>query len=784
MSSREPTAANVEATEVCVVVSHAARKFQITLPAATATVGDIKNRIEQSTGVPVERQRLLFGAHTLKQYRNGDIENVRLIDIVVKPSGRANEKGIKAPAGTNDNPKEGRDDNSSSGNGTVTLTSGSVITLPVMLLGTAASAPHVDEEVTAQLHRLVTTTLEHDSRWFRCSYGKGYARQTAFVCRTCVDSGAADPSHAICYACAEVCHTGHDVEEWGVRYFMRCDCCTPVCWRDIKVNGSKEEWDKKAVNDHSSEGNRGQGDENSKMSRGVLPLIRKAEETRQLKRCCFILDSETSEPPVSREAVPLNGRNIYPRSSYAWCFCCCEDDYPPDGTNESAGVVCMLCATCFWSAHITRLHTGMLNRLPCHGNLVEGDVVAFYCETCKGVVCGPCRLRCHADHEVQKDVVVAPYEQHGKGAVANSRDHTFKCECGCFSSDKSAGDDGLNDRNASLLPPNTAVDIMNSDSLIGFICAYCMQEHPWLADRDYRYCYGGKLPDPVPKEQHKPIVSCNFPPDAECPDDRYPFHGMLFSVDAFTEKMTCKCAPCRQAYERFAPRTTTTAQDEMAVELHEACDHCGRNIRDENAFMCQTCELCCGKAFFVCRRCNSLRLGLNLPTPSSTNDESVHGNTQEGNTVSSTEQEDEPASWDHPSDHVFLEDTCENLFNLCGMCVAHHLGPQAEDLSSMDAESIAGTVMTVLQRTFGEAPLTFDPKDIAQHHQLLQQQKKKPNASANTQSSSNERTGRRVSPASIAKGCKRPRIEESEDDSDVRNGVSSGSGAHDGDDQI
>lgn len=86
-------------------------------------------------------------------------------------------------------------------------------------------------EVASALSRTISTTLEKEGSWYRCSYSQGYVRQTAYVCRTCVEEGRAAPDHAICFACTEICHANHNVEEWGMRYHMRCDCCTSKCWR-------------------------------------------------------------------------------------------------------------------------------------------------------------------------------------------------------------------------------------------------------------------------------------------------------------------------------------------------------------------------------------------------------------------------------------------------------------------------------------------------------------------------------------------------------------------------
>ncbi|PWU99189.1 hypothetical protein C3747_222g82 [Trypanosoma cruzi] len=712
----------VGAAEIRVAVTHAGQKMLLVFPAATATVGNLKDELARRSGVPREKQRLMFGGPVLKRHRREGRNEVRLMDLIAaEPPGTAGggEAGASLPA----------------------------LTIPVMLIGSATAVPHINEEAMAQLHRLVSTTVEVDSRWYRCSYSRGYARQVAFVCRTCVRSGRANPAHAICYACADVCHASHDVEEWGVRYYMRCDCCTAACWHSVEKNNKETE---NKNGEETPQGVQGEGEE------------------QEPQQCCFIVDSATGLPPAT-SVVPMNSKNRYPRTLSSWCYCECEENSPADDA-DGGGVVCMLCASCYWSSHMTRLCSDAFRRVPCYGDVFEGVLVAFLCRTCDTLVCTPCRLRCHKDHDVDPEYIF-PSRKDGTGNGA-PEGVEFSCGCrGCcsiaeFVPEEEAGDAAL----YMPMPSDVAIEIMNNDPFMGFICARCMQEYPWILENDPRQCYGGELPERVPVEQHKRIVSCGMDADAPCPSDVYPFHGMLFPVDAFTEEMTCKCTPCREAYERFVPRATTATINEMMLPLHDNCDHCGNTIRDEQAFMCQTCELQHDRTFFVCRRCNRLRLAKGLPPLGGAGSSAGGGDNQNGRTSSTHEAIDinpsvfnddddddddnknmaanndhDVAPWDHPLSHVFMEDTYENLFSLCGMQIMHNLdaASQAYVLENMDATgaSFEGAV----QRTFGHTPLVFDPDEVAKHHQQLLQQNeesKEQNCGANASAVSRQKRSR------------------------------------------
>ncbi|ORC89383.1 uncharacterized protein TM35_000121580 [Trypanosoma theileri] len=769
--------------EIRVEVTHGKDKMLLLFPAEKSTVGDVKKELMRRSGVPIEKQRLFFGAPVLKQYRREGREDVRLIDLISNHKTHDKNNNNNNNTHTDISPMAG------------SSPSPSTITIPLMLVGSVATIPHINEEAVAQLHRLVTTTVEQDNRWFRCSYSKGYARQTAFVCRTCVRSGRADAAHAICYACAEVCHRNHDVEEWGVRYYMRCDCCTAACWRPV----AEEEKKKKTMmisnssNSNSNDTHHHHHDKEVEEKEGSISKEKNEEEqdpgnndnsnnsnsnnhnndNDEPQRCCFIIDSETGLPPVT-SVVPHNSKNRYPRDLYRWCYCNCEDDHPADDA-EGGGIVCMLCSTCYWSAHMTRLCTEAFRRIPCYGDVVEGDVLAFHCRTCETLVCCPCRLRCHKDHDVSAEAVLASRLSGTHNEAPAGVEFSCGCRGCCDIAERVPPGDVWNDRKYSQMSAATATAMMNGDAFVGFVCGRCMNEHPWLINEDPRRCYAGKLPTSFSssssslsisrsrengkegkesqqqeqQQQYRSIVPCGLSPDAPCADDVYPFHGMLFPVDAFTESATCTCGPCREAYSRFAPRSHIAAGPEMMVQLHDACDHCGHTIRDEQAFMCQTCELQHDQTFFVCQRCNRLRLQAQMPelgntnsnpntntittttTTTTTTTSNNNNNNENNNTTTTTTAEEENsenvevAPWDHPLSHVFVEDTYENLYTLCGMQMMQNLDSASRAYVMDNIDATTASFEGILRRTFGQEPLEFDLGEVAQHQQQLRLESEK-----------------------------------------------------------
>lgn len=70
----------------------------------------------------------------------------------------------------------------------------------------------------------IMDTIERgQSNLGECTYPKGYLkRQGLFSCRTCMGNGCLPA--VICYACAEECHSDHELYELWTKRNFRCDC--------------------------------------------------------------------------------------------------------------------------------------------------------------------------------------------------------------------------------------------------------------------------------------------------------------------------------------------------------------------------------------------------------------------------------------------------------------------------------------------------------------------------------------------------------------------------------
>lgn len=756
MASNEAGVAQVDFT-----VKFGRETVSFTLPLFTCHVSAVKAILFQRTQVPIEKQRLFFNNPVVKDYRRDAADSTPLSDLF--PT--ALVEGV-----------------SCGGQHTATQH----IKVGAMLLGSHAAAPMIDSKATSEITRLVSTTVEHDGQWFRCCYGKGYVRQTAYVCRTCVVEGRADPAHAVCLACAEICHGNHEVEEWGVRYFMRCDCCTEKCWRQlpegspgdvaaklrkavaapepvpVSTMGVEQRTKRKRSRSsspltpkHTSMGGSlmsgirvpavangpspfslndpppslpsaeaaplSLGVEQKKEGNGVsvTAAVSDAADTDgspptrypEPSRCVFLLDSKTGKPPENA-VIPTNRKNRYPRRSLTWCYC--EVDNPTDDP-ECGGIVCILCTSCYWSVHMTRLYTDQYRRMPCYGDVVQGELVAFKCLTCDTLVCTPCRLRCHKDHEVEPGMIIpSPEDGTDNGAPAGAK---FSCGCrGHCSIAEVVPPEELADPSTYMdMPPDVAAEVMNSDVFMGLVCGLCMQEYPWLVTADPAKCYEGKLPTKV-TEGIKPIAACaNTDPIELIPEKVYPYHGMLLPVNTFTAESTCNCEPCRESYEAFAPRADEDAT-EMVICLHDYCDNCSASLKDEQAFMCKTCELTLESTFFLCKSCNTRREALvQARQPTLRPRMEGRGGTASPLPRPATPVPSDPANrYEHDLSHEFLEDTFENLYALCHMQILENLDHPTQEYLQEHWEDVKNefALANTLTNSFGQVPLTFDEEEI------------------------------------------------------------------------
>lgn len=835
---------------------------------ASASVHDLKQKLEAETHVRAEKQRLLLNLPVMKEKHRDPPHSTLLRHLFPAALVERCEQ------------HEGH--------------IAQHLRVSAMLLGSAEAAPPVNVAATTEISRLVATTVEHDGKWYRCSYSKGYQRQTAYVCRTCIDAGRADPQHAVCLACAEFCHGNHEVEEWGVRHYMRCDCCTEKCWWPATTTANALEEGQGEAESRGKEGvtaaeapakvesgagaaaagevrtvqrrdiedrttrkrSRSTSPLTPKRSRGSSPMsgirmttippadmpdldlhpaganaaittntaatatslvgaqptgggsegpvvgglapsskddgdraVRHAAAASvsasggtasgfptapsavapaaplvesmgseavaegaavmldnvegsappplpHLSRCAFVIDSKTKRAPVE-SVLPTNKLNRYPRDALNWCYC--KMPHPSDDP-ECGGIACLLCASCYWSTHITRLFTGQYRRMPCYGDVLVGDTVAFKCNTCNTYVCTPCRYRCHKDHDIAPGSVVPSVEDGtDNGAVAGAK---FSCGCrGLCAIAETVPEELIDDESAyALISDADAVELINNDVFTGFLCAHCMQEHPWLATADPLHCYHGELPPKV--ESAKPIVACGTraaSPTRKTEDaDTFPYHGMLLPVNAFTPDMTCGCAPCRAAYEKFAPRALEDAT-EMIMELHDQCDNCGRSVKDQQAFMCRTCEMNMDDTYFICRDCNALRQVLVanrdrvqsalLPpvtgTSSGRQDDAAASSATVGSaplSSSATTAEEDAApehavdaeGYNHDLSHEFIEDTFENLYALCGMQMMQNSNPEVQEMvaANWNPETNQAEVANALSQSFGQVPLQFSDAEL------------------------------------------------------------------------
>ncbi|KAG5474350.1 hypothetical protein LSCM1_03130 [Leishmania martiniquensis] len=813
---------------------------------ASATVQDLKRRLEEETRVRFDKQRLLLNLPVIKaKHRDPPHDTVLRHLFPTELVNRCEQH--EGPVVQH-------------------------VKVSAMLLGSAEVAPAVNVAATSEISRLVATTVEHDGKWYRCSYARGYLRQTAYICRTCVSEERADPQHVLCLACAEFCHGNHEIEEWGVRHNMRCDCCTQKCWRspaspEAAVKGSERPLSSSVASATTSgpevravqardieersmrkrarsttpltpKRSRGSSPvsgirmitippadlpevtlhpstaahaaasltvsdsgpsqdtsrplpsstvfslepsspllegpaaakradaskcvEKGSSSAGAHPFDRDDEEAHshsghdtvedegvqppplpELSRCAFVVDSKTKKAPVE-SVLPTNRHNRYPRDPFNWCYC--KKDYPSDDP-ECGGIACMLCCSCYWSTHITRLHTYQYRRMPCYGDVLLGDTVAFKCKTCNTHVCVPCRYRCHKDHDLE-EALVTPSRDDGtdNGALEGAR---FSCGCrGLCAIAEEVPADMIDDESTfDPIPDSVATVLMNDDVFTGFVCAYCMQEHPWIATEDPLKCYKGQLP---PKAlAKKAVVACGtksaLPHLADSSDsDVYPYHGMLLPVNAFTNGMTCPCEACRAAFDKFAPRSMENAT-EMIMELHDHCDHCGKSVKDQQAFMCRTCEMNLESTFFICKDCNALREVLAQsanrvqastkpqndeasPPPGGRPEEEIGVEVAQSSEVHAANHSaaDEAlldvSGYDHDLSHEFIEDTFENLYALCGMQVLQHMDPEMQHYVAANWDPMVSQVevANTLTQSLGQIPLQFDEDELREMAALNQ----------------------------------------------------------------
>lgn len=783
-----------------VSVTHGKSVYTSTF-SSSSSIEDVKEWLEGVTCVSIEKQVLMFAPPVVKEYRRATSEHHRvLLSSLLPPHHMATSEGS--------------------------------VKVRAMLVGTPETElrqqpQQLSAESNAIIARIVSTTQERESRWFRCSYGENYLRQTAYVCRTCVLSGMAAPDHAICLACSAVCHAMHMIEEWGVRYHFRCDCCTSKCSLKCNPSAPQSASDPKTCSHGGSSASATTTitsemiEARTKRKRSRSPLksptvsgpvvgIRVpavinspspfaihdppenereainmpitlhttgasappsvsaaqvlAENEEELKEkvptadpppefegCRFILDSSTDKPPAL--TIPPNLRNRYPRNPLTWCFCE-EDEVEDDDTAscDDGGLVCMLCTTCYWSSHMKAIHSDQYRRVPCYGDVVQGETVVFKCNTCRTYVCTPCRHRCHKDHDVAEETLVTsevplvnPFTPTSDGsptapgvaeaaAAASSLSPggepvdgspagaLFSCGCrGLCSIAESMSKEEAEDPSTYLpLSAATAIELMRSDIFTGFICAHCMQEYPWLLTNELKHCYHGKLPEKVTTAL--PVIPCK---QTSCGPEYYPYHGMIYPITGFTEESICSCAPCQEAFHAFAPWARDDATH-MMMNTCDQCDACHRSIKHKEAFLCQNCEMSMTDPFLLCAECNAHRealveasqrriVALDITSTGSTPTPTPPPQVSEATAVDPTYTNSDgvAVTYTHDLSHNFLEDTQENLYALCGMQIMNTMDQEDRQYISEHLDELKDfTPEFSLQSSFGPVPINFSQEDL------------------------------------------------------------------------
>lgn len=801
-------------------VTHGKEKVQSSFVLQT-TLREMKSWLEEKTSVPLLEQLLIINGPIEKAYRRSKGQDSLdcTFETMLSPSLLEKLRSATTPQ---------------------------CIKVNAMMIGTPQTQMQrrqvqLSSEVSSVLPRVVATTLENDGRWFRCSFGGGYQRQVAHVCRTCVEEGRADPDHAVCFACAEVCHGNHKVEEWGVRHHMRCDCCTSKCWKKIDEGStvhlpsetggcaviSRENVESRTKRKRSRSRSpikspiRPDGGpligirltpvvntpspfgihdppENEKAavtapiaSRPAVassapppsvplladligieedavpgpPLLPRGVVTSssptsgstgpnvvpqlEFSACRFVLDKLTLTPP--KLIIPPNLHNRYPRTPLTWCYCREEDasESPTEGgEEESGGLVCMLCTTCFWNTHITAIHSEQFRGVPCYGDILQGETVVFKCNTCDTYCCAPCRHRCHKDHEVEEKALLSselpdkPEEEatNGKNPGGAQPARTgfstvstpnlegdisasgtlFTCGCrGLCSIAENISPQEQEDP-YSFLPfsRETASSLMNNDIFTGFVCAFCMQEYPWLMTEDLKRCFGGTLP---PKSnQILPFLPCKKQPGEEGTAGCFPYHGMILPITAFAEESICSCSKCSEAFATFAPRSSKEASN-MIMNLCDQCDVCNESIRDKPAFMCKTCEMSMTDAFMLCTECNEHRTKMveaSLRTVAPIDRNATEGSTppppaQVVADPTFTNSKGVEVKYEHDLSHEFLEDTIDNVYSLCGLQLVNSLEEETRAYVQEHWEEMQdlNPVITV-QDNFGPVPIEFTQEEL------------------------------------------------------------------------
>lgn len=338
-----------------------------------------------------------------------------------------------------------------------------------------------------------------------------------------------------------------------------------------------------------------------------------------------------------------------------------------------------MCTQSYWDSHISRIFTRQMRHVGCYGQVIKGEVVAYNCRTCSTWVCPSCRVRCHKDHDVDGDNPIVPTRDHDPTAE-------FVFACGCLGMCAIA--DGVppglivaeeDEAGDEYLPQEVALDLIDNDEFVNFICAQCMQENPWLMTERLDRCYNGELPPLPPGHRILPVWCAGQERDevetaASAPSadgtSHFPYHGMLVPENCFAQ-YTCQCDACAPMFEKLLPGChDAVAQPaiDLYIETKEPCSNCGARVESGAGFVCVTCELALGSAataapgapresIFLCADCHAHRARF------------------------------------HPAGHEFAPTDFDTLWQLFGVSLIRHMDPElqrwmVEHWNSADAKEI------------------------------------------------------------------------------------------------
>jgi hypothetical protein len=590
-------------------VKHNGRTVPVDV-AADATFGALRVELQKHFGVAPSRQRLLFAK---------------------KPSAnRGAPDDLLAAGGVNEGIH-------------IMLVGAAVVAIPPdKPQGGAAPPPDLVDPST-----LVAVTNEDEGGTVSCTYPLGYVCQASFVCRTCIDDGRAPPEHMLCEGCSVVCHEslGHKVEMWGKRLYTRCDCGT-ACLKGRAPGGTGLE----------------------------QPLV-----------CKFLADENSGANPSKRLAA--NVHNVYPENDAGkWCACRWTNDVGAEGPaaaasparrasttvakaapagdsgaedddeedDEGSGDCCVLCGSCFWTAHLTALKVEPVFHVSCYGT-AKGEFLYFHCNTCRTDCCLSCRLHCHFDH----DVDAAP-SLFTSGENTTGEGDVFACGCHgmCAITEAVAPDvaaacyakveaTAFFDGPSKITEGTTVRQDLTSDHCVMTVCGGCMQRYPWLHEdvAAIRGCRGGAaLPPTAAVTQAQSCSACDRGEQGLArPANAYPHHGLIIPNNFFNDVL-CQCDLCRDLFDdAIAGCGGLETVNDCFVPTGCACSNCGENCDENDTFVCTTCEVAAQEgipnSYQLCGACHARRRA-------------------------------EPGAVNHPAAHDFAESSFDNMWALFGASLA------------------------------------------------------------------------------------------------------------------